>query len=59
MQRRISAIVSRIIPNFSISLTFKWPDENTIAFGGVATGSIKAREAEIVAEMSKIIGFVF
>lgn len=32
-----------------MSVTLKWPPENTIALGGVATGNMKANEQAIVA----------
>lgn len=48
--------MSRIIPILSIVETFKWPEEKTMALGGVATGSIKAREAEMVAGKRKVMG---
>ena len=37
-------------PDFIISGILKYPDPNTTAFGGVATGNINAQEAEIVTE---------
>src|SRR5699024_11396924 len=47
-----TAIVTRTIPiilstnpAFAISVMRKYPDPNTTAFGGVATGSINAQEA--------------
>ena len=33
----------------TMSLTLRYPPANTIAFGGVATGNIKANEHEMVA----------
>lgn len=36
-------------PVFAISPIVTLPEENTIALGGVATGSIKAMDAEMVA----------
>ena len=38
------------MPDRIISGILKYPDPNTTAFGGVATGSIKAHEAEMVTE---------
>lgn len=34
--------------NLTMSRTFRFPYEKTMALGGVATGSMKAREAAIV-----------
>lgn len=36
-----------IIPTLTISCCLMWPVPKTIAFGGVATGSMKAQEAPI------------
>ena len=36
-------------PFLIISWIFRYPDPNTTAFGGVATGNIKAHEAATVA----------
>lgn len=41
------------IPFFTMSDIFKYPDPKTTAFGGVATGSIKAQEAATVAPTNK------
>jgi hypothetical protein len=43
--------------HLTISKTFKCPDENTIALGGVATGSMKANDAAMVAGIIKYRGF--
>ena len=40
-----------------MSLTLRRPPEKTIAFGGVATGNIKANEHEIVAGIMRYSGF--
>lgn len=40
----------------TMSLTLRWPPANTIAFGGVATGSMKANEQEIVAGIIRYQG---
>lgn len=40
-----------------MSLTFRKPVENTMAFGGVATGSRKAKDAEMVHGIMKYNGF--
>ena len=37
------------IPTLTISYIFKYPEPNTTALGGVATGNMKAHEAAIVA----------
>ena len=44
------------IPFLNISSIFSRPDPKTIAFGGVATGSINAQEAANVALTSKKYG---
>ena len=41
-------------PAFTMSEIFKSFEPKTTAFGGVATGSIKAQEAAIVAPVSSI-----
>jgi hypothetical protein len=46
-------------PAFTISPIFIFPVLNTIAFGGVATGNIKAKEAETVAGNIRSNGFIF
>lgn len=40
-----------------MSFTVKWPVANTIAFGGVATGSINANDAAITHGNIKYRGF--
>lgn len=40
-------------PFFTMSSIFKCPDPKTMAFGGVATGSINAQEAATVAPTNK------
>jgi hypothetical protein len=40
----------------TISLTFRYPVENTIAFGGVPTGNMKAKEQEIATGTIKARG---
>ena len=42
----------------TISWTFKYPKENAMALGGVAAGSIKANEAEIVAGIINCKGLI-
>ena len=42
------------IPLLAISDIFKYPDPNTTALGGVATGSIKAQEAATVVATIKM-----
>ncbi len=42
------------IPVFIMSGIFKYPEPKTMAFGGVATGNIKAQDAATVAETNKI-----
>ena len=42
------------IPVLTISGILKYPDPNTTAFGGVATGSINAHEAATVVATSSI-----
>ena len=49
----------RIKPSFAISRTENFPELNTIALGGVATGSIKAKLALMVAGIIKIFGSTF
>lgn len=39
-----------------MSLTLRRPPEKTIAFGGVATGNIKANEHDIVAGIMRYSG---
>ena len=40
----------------TMSLTLRCPPANTIAFGGVATGNMKANEQEIVAGIIRYHG---
>jgi hypothetical protein len=40
-------------PLLTISPIFKYPEPNTTAFGGVATGNINAQEAATVAPTNK------
>lgn len=47
------------IPDLTISDIFILPLPNTIAFGGVATGIIKAQDADIVAGIIMRSGFIF
>jgi len=42
------------MPVLTMSGIFKYPDPKTIAFGGVATGSINAQDAATVAEAINI-----
>lgn len=35
------------LKQLTISITFKYPYENTIVFGGVATGNMNANEVDI------------
>ena len=46
------------IPTFAICGMVTHPDPNTIALGGVATGSIKAQDADIVAGTIKRKGLI-
>ena len=46
-------------PSLTISRTENFPEANTIALGGVATGSIKAKLALMVAGIIKIFGSTF
>ena len=46
------------MPVFAICGILMWPVEKTIAFGGVATGSIKAHDAEMAAGAIKRRGFI-
>lgn len=49
----VSKIIERIFiqnPVRIMSGIFRYPEPNTIAFGGVATGSINAHDAAMVAE---------
>ncbi len=48
-----------INPTLTICDIFILPDEKTMAVGGVATGSINAIEAEMVAGIIKRRGFIF
>lgn len=43
-------------PGFSMSTTFSSPEENTIAFGGVAIGSMNANDVERAAGTRSSIG---
>ena len=45
-------------PVLIISLIFKYPEPKTTAFGGVATGSMKAQDAAIVALIIIINGLI-
>ena len=47
------------IPAFAISAILTRPLPKIIAFGGVATGNIKAQEAESVAGIIRNRGFIF
>lgn len=42
-----------------MSLTLRCPPANTIAFGGVATGNMKANEQDIVAGIIKYHGWTW
>ena len=46
-------------PSLAISRTENFPEANTIALGGVATGSIKAKLALMVAGIMKSFGSMF
>src|SRR5690606_18541427 len=50
--------IFRIKPAFIISPIFICPELNTIAFGGVATGSIKAQEAASTAPAISMSGAI-
>tara|TARA_Y100000991_G_scaffold199650_1_gene171481 strand:- start:114 stop:260 length:147 start_codon:yes stop_codon:yes gene_type:complete len=43
-------------PTLIMSFILMTPDPKTIAFGGVATGSMKAQDAAIVAPIIKMYG---
>lgn len=43
---------------FTISGIVRYPVENTIAFGGVATGNIKANEQATVADIMRYSGCI-
>ena len=56
-QATITAITKfNIKPTLTISPILILPDENTIALGGVATGSINAMDADMVAGIIKRSG---
>lgn len=46
--RRQHIFVCHMYANLTISRTLRFPKEKAMALGGVATGSMKAREAAIV-----------
>ena len=46
-------------PGFAMSMTARSPPEKAMAFGGVAIGSMKAKEVEIVPGTSKKYGWMF
>jgi hypothetical protein len=54
----IIPIIFNINPALIILGIVNKPDPNTIAFGGVATGSMKAQLAANVTGAAKIIGFI-
>ena len=55
----ITPIMFSSIPAFAISDIFKHRVLKTIAFGGVAIGSIKAKEHDSVAGIMRISGLIF
>ena len=46
----------KMVSIHTMSLTLRCPPANTIAFGGVATGNMKANEQEIVAGIIRYHG---
>ena len=55
--RSLRTLIVKITP--TMSLTLRCPPENTIAFGGVATGNMKANEQEIAAGSMRYQGWTW
>ncbi len=45
-------------PALTISIIFSFPEPNTTAFGGVATGNIKAKDAAMVIGITRKRGLI-
>ena len=54
----IAPIILRKNPTRAMSGILKYPLPNIIAFGGVATGNMKAHDADIVAGIMKRYGWI-